>query len=102
MVFLYIVVTLTFVYACVTVVFAILVQVVPPFMDDCQLRIDPVCPDSVREPLLEPLQTVIAAGLMVPATDKGLTVIVAVDENTGLHDPLATCTRYIRVAVRFK
>ena len=55
---------------------------------DCHWIV-PVLPDSVSVVLFVPEQTV-AAPLMVPATDTGFTVIVALAVLTALHTPLVT------------
>ncbi len=75
----------------VEVVFAILVNPVvkPAFVADCHLTIVPVFPDNVNVVEFVPVQTV-AAPAMLPPTDVGLTVIVAVAEFAAVHAPLVT------------
>jgi hypothetical protein len=55
---------------------------------DCHWIV-PVLPESVSTVLLLPVHTV-AAPLMVPATDIGFTVMVALDVVTEEHTPLVT------------
>jgi hypothetical protein len=55
---------------------------------DCHWIV-PVLPESVSTVLLLPVHTV-AAPLMVPATDTGFTVMVALDVVAEEHTPLVT------------
>ena len=59
--------------------------------DDCHCIV-PVFPVKVSAVLLVPVQTV-AAPLMLPATDVGLTAIVTLDVVAELHTPLVTTAR---------
>jgi len=58
------------------------------FVLDCHWIV-PVLPESVSVVLLLPVHTV-AAPLMVPATDTGFTVMVALDVVADEHAPLVT------------
>jgi hypothetical protein len=55
---------------------------------DCHWIV-PVLPESVKVVLFVPVQTV-AAPLIVPATDTGFTVMVALALLVELHTPLVT------------
>jgi hypothetical protein len=55
---------------------------------DCHCTV-PVLPDSVKVVLFVPVQTV-AAPAMVPATDTGFTVMVALGELAAVQTPLVT------------
>ena len=59
--------------------------------DDCHCIV-PVFPPKVSTVLLVPVQTV-AAPLMLPATDVGLTAIVTLEVVAELHAPLVTTAR---------
>ena len=59
--------------------------------DDCHCIV-PVFPLKVSTVLLVPVQTV-AAPLMLPATDVGLTAIVTLEVVAELHAPLVTTAR---------
>jgi hypothetical protein len=64
----------------VAFVLDMLVQVVPPLVEDCHINTDPVWPVNVMFPLLLPEHTV-AAPPVVPPTVAGFTVNVAVPLN---------------------
>ena len=64
-----------------------LVHVLPPSVENSHLITLPVLPERVRVPLLAPLHTV-AVPEVVPPTDVGDTVTVAVEEYTLAQDPL--------------
>ena len=66
---------------------AISVQVAPPLVENCHLIMLPVKPLSVIVPAFAPLQTV-AEPEVVPPTETGFTVTVAVAEGTAAHAPL--------------
>ena len=53
---------------------------------DCHFVILPVCPDNVKVVEFVPVQTV-APPAILPPTDAGDTVIVALDENVESHTP---------------
>ena len=78
-------------------VFVILSQVVPPLVEDSHLTTDPVFPDNVRVAPLELLQTELVRGDMVPPTDAGEMVTVAIDVILLVHTPLCTVARYFVV-----
>ena len=69
------------------VALAILVKVTLS-VDDCHCIV-PVFPDKVKSVLLVPEQTVVAPEI-VPATEVGLTVIVAAPVVAEAQDPLIT------------
>ena len=73
--------------------FAIVVHVVPPFVDASHRIIFPVCPLNVSVPLLLPEHTVVVP-LTEPPTETGFTVIVAEDEFAILHTPLCMIALY--------
>jgi hypothetical protein len=85
----------------VVVVLEIEDQVDPPSVEDSQFKILPVCPLNVKDPLLEPVQTV-ALPLTDPPTVAGSTVMIAGVEFAAEQDPFCTTARYQVVAVRFR
>ncbi len=58
----------------------------PEFVADCHLTIVPVFPDNVNPVEFVPVHTV-ALPAILPPTDAGDTVIVAVDEKAESHTP---------------
>jgi len=60
--------------------------------DDCHWIV-PVLPDNVSNVELVPLQTVVDAGVIDPATDTGLTVITTLAVLAGAQTPLVTTAR---------
>ena len=96
---LYFVVVVRFKYAWVVVVFAILVVETKLSVELSQRTIDPVWPDKVKVPELEPEQTV-ASELTVPPTVDGLTVIVASEEFALAQLPEVITALYFVVTVK--
>ena len=65
---------------------AIVVQVVPPLMEDSHLTTEPVWPLKASVPLLAPEQTA-AFEATEPPTEPAFTVIVAAEEFAGVQEP---------------
>ena len=82
------------------VVFAITDQVTPPLMELSHCTTLPTLPLSVNVPAFAPLQTVVAAGAIVPPTDAAVTFTAAGAENTAEQVPQIIRARYKRDAVR--
>jgi hypothetical protein len=90
------VVCVRFVYDCVVVEFAIVVQVVPPLIDCSHLITLPVLPLNVTDPLL-PVEHTVAVPPAVPPTETGSTVIV-VNVDVSVHVPFVKTAQYTVVA----
>src|SRR4051812_14868143 len=87
----YQVVSVRFVYDCEVVVFAIMLQVSPPSVEDSQFWIVPTGPVSVNVPLLMVSQTVVVP-FSIPPSATGSTVMVTMLEVLELQTPLFTST----------
>ena len=86
---------------CVELVFEIEDQVNPASVETCQAKTDPVDPVNVSTPLPVPSQIDVLPAI-VPGTDIGSIVIVAILDATGGHTPLLTRALYKDVTITFK
>jgi hypothetical protein len=63
-----------------------LVQVVKGLTELNHFTTDPVLPDNVNVPLVEP-EHIVEPPVTPPPTEPGLTVTVVADDVAGVHDP---------------
>ena len=86
------------VYVC-PVALPILVKLVLS-VEDCHWIV-PVFPANVSNVLFDPEQTVVDAGVTLPATTPGVTFTTTPEVVTGVQAPLLNCTRKYVVTERF-